>query len=261
MPKQYAPVIDVFIGYDGKESAAAYVLVHSILARASMPVRVTFIRRSTLGNLYTRSIDERASTEFSLSRFLVPYMMDYRGWAIFMDCDMLVTTDITKLWRLRDDKYNVMCVKHDYEPQTAEKMAGEKQYAYPRKNWSSLMLLNCSNLRQLTPAVVNSWTPAQLHRMHWAQGDAKIGELPMAWNWLVGEYPCNEELQPPHNIHWTLGGPWWQQYHGEPWADLWRAEMASMMNENGGPAAGFSVLMQTARTMNALEEQGKAALA
>ena len=259
MPKPlWTPVIDVFIGYDGKESLAYHVLAHSIMRRSSMPVRITPIRKSTLGNLYTRD-DPQASTEFSLTRFLVPYLMDYDGWGIFMDCDMLMCDDIAKLWRLRDDAKTVMCVKHaEYKSSARTKMNGLPQTAYPRKNWSSLMMFNSRMCRGLTPRTVDQQTPAYLHRMTWAGREEHIGPLPPAWNVLVGEQGLQED---PKLLHWTLGGPWWHAYTDAPYADLWRAEFESLVNENGGSDATAASILNAAREQNGKNARATASYA
>ena len=245
---RFTPVIDVFIGYDGKESLAYHVLAHSIMRRSSMPVRITPIRKSTLGKLYQRE-DPQASTEFSLTRFLVPYLMDYDGWGIFMDCDMLMCDDIAKLWRLRDDAKTVMCVKHaEYKSSARTKMNGLPQTAYPRKNWSSLMMFNSRMCRGLTPRAVSHFAgPEYLHRMKWVNGDEFLGAIPPAWNVLVGEQGLQED---PKLLHWTLGGPWWHAYSDAPYADLWRAEFESLVNENGGSDATAASILNAAREQN-----------
>lgn len=233
-------VVKVFIGYDPKESLSAYVLAHSILRRSSLPVQITFLRQDVLrkAGWYKRPVDERASTEFSLTRFLVPFLCDYVGWAIFMDCDMLVTGDIAKLWRMRENNQAVQVVQHQYESKTDTKMDGQRNEQYPCKNWSSLMLINNGVAGRhfgLTPHYVGRATPAQLHRFEWVDNPSWVGALPVEWNHLVGEYDTPERT--PKCIHWTLGGPWWQDYADVEYANLWRAELHNMVMEGDGPDA------------------------
>ena len=135
--------------------------------------------------------------------------MGFQGWAIFMDCDMLCRSDISALWDLRDERFAVMCVQHDHQPSETSKFLGETQSAYPKKNWSSLMLLNCSQCQALTPEYVNSASGLELHRFHWLDGDHAIGALPQRWNHLVGvqDPPADDVAL----LHWTLGGPWFRQ--------------------------------------------------
>lgn len=229
-------MIRVFIGYDATESAAYHVLAHSIMRRSSMPVSITPVRLSNLEKLYMRERAGNESTEFSMSRFLVPSLADFSGWGIFMDCDMLCQGDIAELWRMRDMRYAVQCVQHDYTPSTDIKMLGARQEAYPKKNWSSLMLMNFAKCRNLSPQYVNDATGAQLHQFQWVDHECEMGELPEEWNWLVGEYPQHEA---PKMLHWTLGGPWWHQYRDAPYADLWRNELGNLLNEAGNAEADF----------------------
>jgi hypothetical protein len=182
--------IRVFVGYDPREAVAYSVLEHSIQRRASRPVAVTPLRLSQLGDLMWRERHPLQSTDFSFSRFLTPYLCDFEGWAIFMDCDMLVLDDIAKLWDLRDDKYAVMCVHHDHVPKEDTKFLGQPQTKFEKKNWSSVMLMNCAKCSALTPDYVNTATGLALHRFQWLDGDNLIGEIPRGWNHLVDYDPA-----------------------------------------------------------------------
>ena len=221
-------MLNVHIGYDSRESVAFYTLAHSILRRSSVPVTITPLMRSQLKGLYTRTRGPTESTEFSLTRFMVPALAEYRGWTLFMDCDMLCRADIRELFAHIDrhrDKAVLVC-KHDYVPKTERKFLDELhvQTKYPRKNWSSLMLLNNERCRALTPDYVNSAPGLDLHRFKWLD-DALIGSLPLEWNWLVGEY----EYRPDAKIvHYTLGGPYFDQYRECDYAEEWFAEFDSM---------------------------------
>ena len=160
--------------------------------------------------IFKRERDPKQSTAFSFTRFLVPHLMNYEGWAIFMDCDMLCRVDIAKLWDLQDEKYSVLCVNHEHNPNEEIKFLGEKQSAYPKKNWSSLMLINCSKCKALTPDYVNSASGLELHRFHWLNGDHEIGKLDKCWNHLVGVQ--NTDIAKSASLlHWTLGGPWFPE--------------------------------------------------
>ena len=121
---------------------------------------------------------EHDSTEFSNARFMVPALCNYDGWAIFMDCDMLMLDDIGNLWDLRDDDYAVMCVHHDHVPKEETKFLGQPQTKFEKKNWSSVMLMNCAKCSALTPEYVNEATGLALHRFQWLDGDHLIGEIP-----------------------------------------------------------------------------------
>ena len=221
-------MIRIFIGYDKMEPAAYHVLSHSIMRRATEPVSISPIKIELLKNLYRRPRASNHSTEFSLSRFLVPYLCDYQGWAIFMDCDMLCLDDISKLWALRDERFSVQVCRHDYEPRSRSKMLGSEQTFYEKKNWSSLMLLNCMECSALTPAYVNAASGLELHQFKWLSGDDRIGALPYRWNWLAGEYEHHNDVS---IVHYTLGGPWWSQYVDCDYAKPWHAER-KMMTED-----------------------------
>jgi lipopolysaccharide biosynthesis glycosyltransferase len=210
-------VIPIFIGYDSKVKIAYHVLAESILRNSSTPVTISPINLSNLKNIYTRKQDPLASTEFSFSRFLVPHLMNYNGWAIFMDSDMVMLSDITKLWNLRNEKYAVQVCKHDYTPSSKNKFLGNNQTIYAKKNWSSLMLMDCSKCKTLTPEYVNTRSGLELHQFKWLDENL-IGSIPFEWNWLVGEYPYKKEV---HNIHFTEGGPYFKNYKNTEYANEW----------------------------------------
>lgn len=217
--------IPVFIGYDRRERAATNVLIDSLYHSSTHPLAITPLITPQLEQqgLYWRERDQRQSTDFSFSRFLVPYLMGFKGWAIFMDCDMICRSDITELWHERQQKFTVMCVKHHHVPTESVKFLGEAQSQYEKKNWSSLMLFNCSRCESLTPEYVNSASGLELHRFNWLKDESEIGALSMErWNHLV-------DVQDPqlaeHSalLHWTLGGPWFREQRtmGGPLAAEW----------------------------------------
>ncbi|HSN41704.1 MAG TPA: hypothetical protein VLT92_16120 [Burkholderiales bacterium] len=157
-------MINVFIGYDPREAVAFSVLAHSIHARASEPVAIAPLRLSQLKSVLTRERHPLQSTDFSFSRFLTPYLSNYTGWSVFMDCDMLMLDDIAGLFRLRDERHAVMVVKHDHVPRETVKFLGEPQSKYEKKNWSSVMLFNNAKCRALTPQYVNTASGLELHQ-------------------------------------------------------------------------------------------------
>ena len=229
--------LKIFIGWDDREPAAYHVLAHSIIRRTSLPVSITPLTQPVLrqSGLYTRERGPTESTAFSLTRFLVPALCDFTGYALFMDCDMLVQADIGELW-LYAAAYPgsaVYVCQHDYTPTGTVKFLNQPQTVYPRKNWSSLMLFDCEKCRELTPAYVNQATGLDLHRFNWTPrgitaftpteiiGGQLIGSLPIEWNWLVGEYPPNPDAK---NLHYTLGGPWFPETAQCDHADLWQRE-------------------------------------
>ncbi|NDW06407.1 glycosyltransferase [Jiella pacifica] len=210
----------VFIGFDTKEVVAYHVLAQSILEKSSMPVAFSPIVLKNLEGVFTRERNNLQTTEFSFSRFLVPALSNFEGWSLFMDCDMMLRTDIAELWKLRDDRYAAMCVKHDYVPKVETKFLGQVQTKYEKKNWSSVILFNNAKCRALTPDYVNSATGLQLHQFKWLENDDLIGELPTEWNWLVNEYEYNENAK---NVHFTDGGPYFTEYESCDYADEWFA--------------------------------------
>ena len=221
----------VFIGYDTREDIAYQVCKHSILSKQpAADVRPLKQQELRDAGWYKRDVDKLASTEFTFTRFLIPELTDFKGWALFMDCDMILTTDIKELFDQADDKYAIMCVQHDYTPKAGTKMDGQKQTIYPRKNWSSVMLFNCGHPanRKVTQSLVNDpeINGAYLHRFSWLN-DFEIGELHHTWNYLVGVY---DDIKKPKLIHYTEGGPWFENYRNCEFADLWKEELQDMMN-------------------------------
>jgi hypothetical protein len=220
--------IKVFIGYDPRESVAFYTLAHSIWCRASRPVTIVPLRREQLLDVHDRPRERFQSNDFTFTRWLVPHLCGYEGWAIFMDCDMLVRRDIAELWALRDSCYAVQVVKHDYAPQETAKYLGNEQDAYARKNWSSVMLMNCAACTELTPRYVNTAPRLDLHQFKWLEGgdETMIGALPTEWNHLVGYGPTREDAA---LVHFTIGGPYFNGYQHCEFAPEWARELDSMM--------------------------------
>ena len=221
----------VFVGYDPREDIAYQVCKHSILTKQpDAEVRPLIQKELRDAGWYTRPVDKLASTEFTFTRFLVPELCNFEGWALFIDCDMILTTDIAELFAQADDQYAVMCVQHDYKPKEGTKMDGQTQTVYPRKNWSSAMLINCGHPsnQQLDMDLVNSpeINGAYLHRFSWLK-DEEIGELDHTWNYLVGVY---DDIEKPKLIHYTEGGPWFENYRNCEFHQLWKDELQAMMN-------------------------------
>ncbi|CCQ73064.1 glycosyltransferase [Magnetospira sp. QH-2] len=229
-------MIRIFIGYDPNETVAYHVLSHSIISRASEPLSITPLSLAHLKGVMTREQNSLQSTEFSFSRFLVPYLCGFEGFAIFMDCDMLLFDDIAKLWSLRDPQYAVQVVKHDHVPVEETKFLGRTQSKYGKKNWSSVMLFNNEKCRALTPEYVDNASGLELHQFKWLGNDDAIGGLDDRWNYLV-------DVQPPRdraglsNIHFTIGGPYFKDYahcgYAEDWWQAYR-DMSSCGNPVDG---------------------------
>ena len=232
----------IFMGWDSREWLAYNVASASILRRSTLPELVIQpLVRSELKPLLARPIEVRdgklwcpisqapMATEFAISRFCVPFLQR-DGWALFVDCDILCLRDIADLFALADPRYAVMCVKHPQKPKAQEetKMDGQIQTFYARKNWSSVVLWNCSHRahERLTAEALNTWPGRDLHAFKWL-GDDEIGALPSEWNFLVGVSPM---VRTPIAIaHFTLGGPWLRGWPGGPMDDLWKAELNPRM--------------------------------
>jgi lipopolysaccharide biosynthesis glycosyltransferase len=213
-------MMNIFIGYDPRESVAYHVCSNSLLRHASAPLAITPLALQNLGQYHERHTD--GSNQFIYSRFLVPHLMQYQGWALFIDGDMIVRDDIAKLWALRDESKAVMCVHHNYKTRASTKYLGAPNENYPRKNWSSVVLWNCAHPKNsvVTPEFIQHATGAQLHRFTWL-ADSDIGSLPIEWNWLPDEFGANEDAK---LLHWTLGTPCFKDYANSPMAKEWHAE-------------------------------------
>ena len=212
--------IPIFIGYDPREAVAYHTCVNSIIRHASKPVAIIPLALNLFED-YTETHTD-GSNQFIYSRFLVPHLMNYEGWAIFIDGDMIVRDDIVELWESRDLYMDVMVVKHDYQTKMTEKYLGSKNENYPRKNWSSVIMWNCATYpnRQLTPEFIQKATGAELHRFTWLE-DRRIGELPKEWNWLPDEYGENKDAK---LLHYTLGTPCFHEFADTPQGSEWHRE-------------------------------------
>lgn len=220
--------LKVFIGWDSREVPAYDVCRASLLQHSSIPLEVQPIRQDELRRrgLYWRAPDPLAATEFSITRFLTPFLAEYSGWALFVDCDFLFRQDVAQLLQHCAPDKALLCVQHDYQPSEATKMDGQRQTVYPRKNWSSCMLINCAHeqVRALGPMQVNEASALHLHRLQWLD-DAVIGALPLGWNYLEGWYTAADDPDPAA-VHFTRGGPWFEQWRHVEYAAEWLAAAA-----------------------------------
>lgn len=244
----------VYIGFDPRERDAYLVAAHSLRKHASIPLQIEpivlehmrwkrFYTRPTTAShsggaprLWDDISGAPMSTEFALTRFLVPHLMGYAGWALFVDCDFLFRADVAELFKIANPAYAVQVVKHLHQPAEAVKMDGQVQSAYPRKNWSSCVLWNCGHDAHAgTLDRVNRWRGLWLHQFRWLQ-DEDIGELPASWNWLEGsawpDFPRAREAgfateaPSPNAVHFTRGIPSMPGYENVPFADEWRVALA-----------------------------------
>ncbi len=215
----------IYIGYDSRHPIASKVCEYS-LRKHSKDLDIELLKLSDLEQLYWREYKDQ-STEFTYTRFLVPYLQDYNGWALFCDDDFLFLKDVKKIFDLADDKYAVMCCQHDYTPRAITKMLGKKQIPYKRKNWSSLMLINCGHesVKKLDLSTVSEQSGKYLHQFEWLKPH-EIGSIPRHWNWLVNWYKENDEDK-PSALHFTEGGPW---IVDSEYKDLWLKYKKQMEN-------------------------------
>ena len=215
----------IYIGYDSRHPIASKVCEYS-LRKHSKDLDIELLKLSDLEQLYWREYKDQ-STEFTYTRFLVPYLQDYNGWALFCDDDFLFLKDVKKIFKYADDKYAVMCCQHDYTPRAITKMLGKKQIPYKRKNWSSLMLINCGHesVKKLDLSTVSEQSGKYLHQFEWLKPH-EIGSIPRHWNWLVNWYKENDEDR-PSALHFTEGGPW---IVDSEYKDLWLKYKKQMEN-------------------------------
>ena len=210
--------LSLFVGTDEREAVGLHVFCSSVWRRASVPVSITPISHKALSD---------GTNAFTLSRFLVPFMCRYRGMAIWADgSDMLCLADIAELAALYDPFKAVQVVKHDYLTRHPMKYLGQKNYDYPMKNWSSVMLINCSHYgwRNIRPDSIVDMPGTELHRFSFLK-DEHIGELPKEWNYI-----CDEPNQAVEAkiAHFSIGLPVW--YPLCDYAEDWDTERDAMQH-------------------------------
>ena len=205
------PILKIFIGYDSREKIAYHVLSQSIIDNSTIPVTITPINLKNIKQFYNRPKAKKHSTEFSISRFLTPYLSNYKGYSLFLDCDFIMLGNVANLLKLvSKDKNKVLwCVKHrEYIPKDKIKFLREKQIPYKKKNWSSFMLFNNAKCKILTPKLVSKAHGLYLHQFKWTK-EKFIGSLPKNWNILVGEQKFPKKI---NALHYTLGGPYFKKH-------------------------------------------------
>ena len=214
--------IPVFVGYDPREAIAYHVCANSIIRNASAPVAIIPVAL----NLFTDYKETHGdnSNHFVYTRFLVPYLMDFRGRAIFIDGDMVVRGDVIELYESLQTAHDVAVVKHDYKTRMPVKYMGAPNEDYPRKNWSSVIVWDCQSYpnRRLTPDFVQKQPGSFLHRFAWIDDD-RIQALPPEWNWLPDELGENTEAK---LLHYTLGTPCFREFADTTQAAEWHKERA-----------------------------------
>lgn len=202
----------IFIGYDDRIPMASDVLQYTLNKYSSIPLDITLLKIKELN--FNRA-DPLASTQFTYTRFLVPHLCNYEGTALFVDNDMLCMSDIKEIFDLDMSNYALRVVKHNHVPTVDIKMDGKTQTTYPRKNWSSMMLMNCAKLKCWTKEAVETMPPAWLHRFE-PIPDEQIGDLPADWNVLDENVNSKTKLW-----HMTTGAPYFSRYADMPNAVIW----------------------------------------
>jgi lipopolysaccharide biosynthesis glycosyltransferase len=225
-------VLPIYIGYDPREDIAYRVCEYSIV-KHNANADVKQLRLSSLrkDEIYLRENDTQGSTEFTFTRFFVPFLQNYDGWALFCDCDFVWDGDIQEIFDQRDDQYAVMVVKHEHTPTNTVKMDGKVQTQYPRKNWSSMILWNCGHPSNAKLSIndVNTQPGSFLHRFQWLE-DHEIGSLNPKYNFLVG-WNSEKRIGKPFAYHWTEGGPWFENYRNCEYADVWNRYLLEYSKE------------------------------
>ena len=211
---------NIFIGYDKRETIAYHVCSNSIIRTSTNPIALIPLSLPLIKS-YNETHND-GSNDFTYTRFLVPYLQNFNGWALFIDGDMILLDDITLLWEFIDNSKAVIVVKHHYKTQSSIKYLGTKNEDYPRKNWSSVILWNCSHHKNkiLTPEFVQESSGTFLHRFSWLS-ENDIGELPVEWNWLPDEFGENNNAK---LLHYTLGTPCFETHKNSPMSDKWNEE-------------------------------------
>lgn len=213
----------IYIGYDSDQPSAYWTCRASMIQHGCDPSIIYPLVLSKLRDLgiYWRGWDEKASTEFSLTRFLVPYLSGFSGRSLFCDSDFLWRCNPMEVFQLERHRWDtdVSVVMHELNEESLAltKMNGKPQEWYPKKNWSSLMLFENSECRTLTPDFVSNVPASVLHQFQWARD---VSALPATYNTLVGykEYDHTN----PKAVHFTDGGPWLEGYENVQFAEEWR---------------------------------------
>ena len=222
-------MLKIFIGYDSNEIVAYHTAVQSIIDVTKHPVSITPLCLDHLEGVYKKERDFRQSTEFSMTRFLVPYLSEYKGFSLFMDCDVLVKADphFMLLNEFSTPDKAVYVAKHDYTPTSERKFLDQIQTKYEKKNWSSVMYFDNEKCKKLTPEYVNNATGLELHQFKWLDDERLIGDLPFEWNHLVGEYSPNPDAK---IVHFTKGTPCFNGYEVQEHSDSWHETMEKAMS-------------------------------
>lgn len=220
-------VVRLFVGWDEREEVGSHVFASSVVHNSSLPVSITHLKKDAVARMYGTEIKE-GTNAFTWSRFLVPALCDFSGYALFVDgADMLALGDIAEIWNMASPLSAVSVVKHRYASQHPRKYIGTQMEApnepYDRKNWASVMLMYCGHMawRRLTPAWLAKADPLSVLQLRFLE-DHQIGELPLNCNVLVDE---DQQCGQPIIAHWTAGVPGFPAYADAPYAQDWRNQL------------------------------------
>jgi hypothetical protein len=198
-------MLKVFIGYDERQPVAYNVLQHSIISKSSEPVAITPLVLKTFPNAQALANKGNPLTPFTYSRFMVPWLCNYEGWALFLDIDMIVLSDIADLFKQADPQYAVQVSKNEL-----------------KFEWASAILYNCEKCRILTPDFVEGY--GNLHRIGWLK-DEEVGDFPREWNHLVG---YDQPRKDAKLVHYTQGIPCFEETNTSEYTNEWVNEYNMM---------------------------------
>lgn len=213
-------MLNIFCGYDERESVGYHIFCQSVLSRSSIPVAFTPLQSNGM---------RQGTNAFTTSRFSVAALMGYEGRAVFADAaDMVMLCDAKELQTaLNNLKGAVGVVKHNYTTRNPVKYIGTELESpntnYPRKNWASFMLINCEHpaWQRITPEFLkiadNMYDLLQLSFI----ADEDIEEIDDSWNRMVDE---DQPIEGAKVIHWTAGIPGFEHYKNAIGAGFWRRE-------------------------------------
>jgi len=212
-------MLNLFCGYDDREAIGYHVFCSSVISQSSVPV--AFI---PLSNLSFKC----GSNKFTVSRFAIPALMNFTGKAIFMDAsDMLMLKDIALYEKeLNNLDAPVAVVKHQYKTSNSIKYIGTQMECenkdYERKNWASMMLINCEHpaWKQMTIQKIANENVLDLLQFKFLC-DFEIAELDQSFNVLADE---NQDMDGAKLLHWTAGIPHFDFYKNARGAEHWWAE-------------------------------------
>jgi lipopolysaccharide biosynthesis glycosyltransferase len=208
----------IYIGYDDQFEENIDVQIHSLLKHSSIKLDIHLLKIKELTHLLWRKKEKKQTTDSAFTRWLVPYLSDYKGWSLYMDSDMFCRNNIEEVFNLKDENKSVMVVKNNFFHEQKKKFNNKIQSNYSRKNWSSFILFNNSKCKVLDLEYVNKAKGLELHQFKWLN-DEQIGELPKEWNYLVEIDHSKIKVK---NVHWTLGGPWFKTKECVEYCEEWK---------------------------------------